>query len=108
MKMVENEILECQDCIPSYSYIPQEMCLNMNDLGDQNYHHTQIPSDIETCDGLSHCFIFNLDEIVIPREIALKKITKRLDEMKILLGEEISDPIAIMCTHARVGGGGGE
>lgn len=44
---------------------------------------------------------FSLDEMVIPREKALEKITKRLDEMKILLREKISDLIAIMCTHGK-------
>lgn len=59
--------------------------------------------DIETCDGFAmDCHIalfFNLDEMFTPREEALEKITKRLDDMKILLGEEICNPIAIMCTH---------
>ena len=42
---------------------------------------------------------FQLDDMIIPKEEALDKITKRLDDMKILFGDEISDPIAIMCTH---------
>ena len=29
----------------------------------------------------------------------MDKITKRLKEIKIVLGDDISDPIAIMCTH---------
>ena len=37
--------------------------------------------------------------MIIPKDEALEKITKRLEEMKITLGDEISDPIAIMCTH---------
>ena len=37
--------------------------------------------------------------MIIPKEAALEKNSKRFDEMQILLGDEISDPIAIMCTH---------
>lgn len=42
---------------------------------------------------------FELEEIVIPKEVALEVITKRLDIMKISFGEDINDSIAIMCTH---------
>ena len=42
---------------------------------------------------------FQIEEMLIPKEKALEKITKIFDEMQILLGDEISDPIAIMCTH---------
>ena len=42
---------------------------------------------------------FELEEMVIPKEETLNHITKRLDIMKIFFGEDISDPIAIMCTH---------
>ena len=103
MGMYESEALECQDCIPAYPYVPQELWPNKNALGKQNYHHTQIPSDIEVSDGFAMDYhvalFFDLDEMVIPKEEALKHITKRLDIMKISLGEDISDPIAIMCTH---------
>ena len=37
----------------------------------------------------------------IPKEEVLEKITKKLDDMQILLGDEVSDPIAIMC-HGEV------
>ena len=42
---------------------------------------------------------FELEEMVVPKEEALEKITKRLESMKISLGEDISDPIVIMCTY---------
>ena len=42
---------------------------------------------------------FHLDYMIIPREEALDKIIQRLDDMKILFGDGISDPIVIMCTH---------
>ena len=42
---------------------------------------------------------FQIDDMFIPKEEALDKITKRLDDMKIMLGDDISDPIAIICTH---------
>ena len=55
------------------------------------------------CDGFAMDYhialFFDLDEMVIPKEKTLKHITKRLDIMKISLSEDISDPIAIMCTH---------
>ena len=40
MEMIESEALECQNCIPSYSYVPQEMWPNKNGFGEQNFHHT--------------------------------------------------------------------
>ena len=101
--MSENEALECQNCVTSYPFVAQEIWPSADDLGLQNYHHTQIPSDIEVSDGFAMDYhialFFNLDEMIIPKEAALEKITKRMDDMKILLGDEISDPIAIMCTH---------
>jgi len=45
--MYEGETLECQDSIVSYPYVPQELWPRKNNLGKQNYHHTQIPSEIE-------------------------------------------------------------
>ena len=42
---------------------------------------------------------FDLEKMVVPKEEALEKITKRLETMKISLGEDISDPIAIICTY---------
>ena len=76
---------------------------NKNILGKQNFHHTQIPSEIEVSEGFAMDYhvalFFELEEMVIPKEEALNHITKRLDIMKISLGEDISDPIAIMCTH---------
>ena len=45
--MYESEALECQDCIPSYPYIAQELWPSKNNLGVQNYHYTQIPSEVE-------------------------------------------------------------
>lgn len=101
--MSEKEALECQNCVSSYPYVPQEMWPSINDLGEQDYHHTQIPSGIDVCDGFAMDYhialFFQLDDMIIPKEEALEKIIKRLDDMKILLGDEISDPIAIMCTH---------
>lgn len=35
----------------------------------------------------------------IPKEEVLEQITKKLDDMQILLGDEVSDLIAIMCTY---------
>ena len=101
--MYENEALECQDCITSYPYVSQVLWPNKNILGKQNFHHTQIPSYIEVSEGFAMDYhvalFFELEEMVIPKEEALNHITKRLDIMKISLGEDISDPIAIMCTH---------
>jgi hypothetical protein len=101
--MNEKEALECQGCVTSYPFVPQELWPSANDLGEQNYHHTQIPSEVDVCEGFAMDYhvalFFHLDDMIIPKEKALDKITKRLDEMKILLGEDISDPIAIMCTH---------
>ena len=37
--------------------------------------------------------------MVIPQEEAYDNITKRLEEIKILLGEKINDPIVIICIH---------
>ena len=75
----------------------------MDDLGTQNFHHTQVPSDVDVCEGFSMDYhvalFFQIDDMLIPKEEALEKITKRLDDMKIMLGDDISDPIAIMCTH---------
>ena len=101
--MYENEALECQDCITSYPYVSQVLWPNKNILGKQNFHHTQIPSDIEVSEGFAMDYhvalFFELEEMVIPKEEALNHITKRLDIMKISLGEDISNPIVIMCTH---------
>ena len=103
MGMYEGEALECQDSIISYPYVPQEVWPNKNNLGKQNFHHTQIPSEIETSDGFAMDYhialFFELDEMIVPKEEALINITKRLKQMQIPLGDEISDPIAIMCTH---------
>ena len=44
-------------------------------------------------------FFFDLEKMVVSKEEALEKITKRLETMKISLGEDISDPIAIICTY---------
>ena len=76
---------------------------NKNNIGEQHFYHTQIPLEIEVCDGFAMDYhmvlFFDLDGMVIPREEALEKITKRLDEMKISVGDDINVPIAIMCTH---------
>ena len=101
--MSDKEALECQNCVPSYPYVPQEMWPNMDDLGTQNFHFTQVPSDVDVCEGFSMDYhvalFFQIDDMLIPKEKALEKITKRLEEMQIMLGDDISDPIAIMCTH---------
>lgn len=99
------EALECQNCVPSYQYVPQEMWPNIDDLETQNFYLIQVLSDIDVCEGFFmnyHVFLlFQIDDILIPKEHALDKITKILDDMKILLDDYISDPIAIMCTHGR-------
>ena len=99
------EALECQNCVSSYPYVPQEMWPNINDLETQNFHLIQVLSDIDVCEGFSMNYhvslFFQIDNILIPKEHALDKITKILDDMKILLGDYISDLIAIMCTHGR-------
>jgi hypothetical protein len=101
--MYEDEALECQDCITAYPYVPQELWPNKYNLEEQNFHFTQIPSEIEVFEGFAMDYhvalFFELEEMVVPKKKALEKITKRLESMKISLGEDISDPIAIMCTH---------
>ena len=103
MGMSDKEALECHDCITSYPYVVQEMWPNTNEFGVQNFHHTQIPSDVYVFEGFAmdyHVALFlQLEEMIIPKDEALNQITKRLEKMNILLGDEISDPIAIMCTH---------
>ena len=75
----------------------------MSDLGVHNYHYTQIPSDIDVCECFAMDYhialLFQLEKMLIPKEEALGKITQRFEDMHILLGNEISDPVAIMCTH---------
>lgn len=70
LEMYENEALECQDSIPTYMYVAQDAWRNKNEIGKQNFHHTQIPSDIEVCDGFAMNYyvalFFNLDEIIMP------------------------------------------
>ena len=44
---------------------------------------------------------FQMNDMLIPKEEALDKITKKLDDMKILVGDDISDPITIMCMYGR-------
>ena len=101
--MYEDEALECQDCITAYAYVPQQLWPNKYNIEEQNYHFTQIPSEIEVFEGFAMDYhvalFFELEEMVVPKDEALEKITKRLETMKISLGEDISDPIAIMCTH---------
>jgi hypothetical protein len=101
--MDEDEALECQNCITSYPYVPQELWPNKYNIKEQNFYFTQIPSEIEVFEGFAMDYhvalFFDLEEIVVPKEEALEKITKRLETMKISLGDDISDPIAIMCTH---------
>ena len=103
MGMYEGEALECQDNIISYPYVPQELWPSKNNLGKQNFHHTQIPSEIEIYDGFAMDYhialFFELEEMIVPKEEALINITKKLKEMRIPLGDDISDPIAIMYTH---------
>ena len=103
MGMNEKEALECEGCVSSYMYVAQEVWPSKNDLGEQNYHSIQVPSDVDVCDGFAMdyhiAWFFQIDDMLIPKKEALEKITKKLDEMQILLGDEISDPIAIMCTH---------
>lgn len=66
-------------------------------------YHTKIPSDVEvnhkfTMDYYIALFI-DPEEMVVPIDEALEKITKKLDEIKIFLENEITNPIAIICTH---------
>ena len=102
--MSEKEAFECQHCVPSYSYFPQKIWLSVNELEIQNYHQTQIPSDVDVHEGFAMDYhielFFQLDDMLIPKEVALSKITLRFENMHILLGDEISDPISIMCTHS--------
>lgn len=71
--------------------------------GEQNYHQTQIPSDVEVVNGFAldyHVVIyFKLEDMIISKEKAHEKIIKRLEDMKIPLSNEISDLIVIMCIH---------
>ena len=75
--MSEKEALECQNCVSSYPFVAQEIWPSADDLGQQHSHHTQIPSDIEVCDGFAMDYhialFFNLDEMIIPKEEALEK-----------------------------------
>ena len=41
--MYEREWLKCQDNIPSYLYVPQELWPNKNNKGEQNFQDVQIP-----------------------------------------------------------------
>lgn len=104
MGMSDKEALECQNAKVSFPYVKQKLWSNKRDNKEgQNFHITQIPFDVETNDRFAMDYhialFFDLEEMVILREEALEKITKRLEEMKILLGDEIIEPIAIMCTH---------
>lgn len=104
MGMSENEASECQNVITCCPYVPQELWPSTrDDRSEQNYHLTQIPTDIEIVDGFAMDYqialFSNLDEMVTPKEVGYEKIKKRLDEMKIMLGEEINGPIAIMHTY---------
>jgi hypothetical protein len=87
--MNEKETLEYQNYVPSYPYVPQKKWLNMNDVGEQNYHHIQIPSDIDICDGFAMDYhialFFQLEEMIISKEDVLDKITKRLEDWKIFM-----------------------
>ena len=89
--MNEKEALECQRCVSSYPYVPQELWPYNNDVGEQNYHSTQVPSDIDVCDGFAMDYhialFFQIEEMFIPKEKTLEKITKIFDEMQILLGD---------------------
>ena len=104
-EMNVKEALKCQNCVPSYPYVPQEMWPNIDDLETKKIHLIKVLSDIDVCEGFSMNYhislFFQIDDILIPKEHALDKITKILDDMKILLGDYISNPIAIMCTHGR-------
>ena len=75
----------------------------MNEHGMQNYHQTQIPSDVDVFEGFAIDYhiplFFQLDDMFVPKEEALNNITQRLENMNILLGDEINDPVAIICTH---------
>ena len=76
---------------------------SVSEFGVHNFHYTQIPSDIDVCEGFAMDYhialFFQIDEMLIPKEEALVKIIQRFEDMHILLGNEISDPVAIMCTH---------
>lgn len=60
---------------------------------------SKIFSYIKVCDDFAinyHIILFfNLDEMAIPWD----KITKKLDEMNILFGDEINDLTTIICIH---------
>lgn len=71
-RMNDKEALECQNCVPSYPYVPQEMWPHVDDLGAQNFHHTQISSDVNVCEGFSMDYhialFFQIDEMLIPKK----------------------------------------
>lgn len=52
--MYKRKMLKCQNNIPSYPYVPQEMW-QKNDIGEQNF---QIASNIKIYEGLPCCFIY--------------------------------------------------
>ena len=101
--MNEKKTLECQNCILYYSHVPQEMWPSVNEHGMQNYHQTQILSDVDVFEGFAMDYhialFFQLDDMLVPKEETLNKITQRLEDVHILLGDDISNPVAIMCTH---------
>ena len=103
MGMYKSEALECYDSIVSYSYVSQELWPSKNNLVKQDYHHTQIPSEIETCDGFAMDYhvalFFQSEDMIIPKEEILISITKRMNKIRIFLGDHISDSNSIMCTH---------
>ena len=67
--MYEDEALECQDCIPAYPYVPQELWPNKYIIEEQNFHFIQIPSEIEVFEGFAMDYhvalFFDLEEMVV-------------------------------------------
>lgn len=96
---------KCHNNITSLHICTTKMWPIKDNVAEQNYHYIQIPWNIEVNKGFAvNCHLvlfFNLDELVISWEETQGKITKKLERMKILLEEGISNLIVIMCTHAR-------
>ena len=107
--MREADALECQKAISCYPFVVQEEWPNSREDGKdgQHYNLTQVPSDVEV-----DAFGFSLDyQIAIHFEMGeqtwtndttMELVVARLKEMDIALGDDIGEPVALMCYHKTI------
>ena len=104
--MREADALECQNAISCFPFVVQEEWPNSREDSKEGQHYnlTQVPSDVEV-DAFGYsldyqiAIHFELGEKTWSKDTIIDLVIARLKEMDIAFGEDIGEPVTLMCYH---------